>query len=121
MYVVTVKYSTSIQGYAYLTDIEGIEKGDTLVVDSPSSGFTCVTVTSVEETAEAISNANKWIVCKVDVAAYRERVKKAERRKVLIAKLRKMQEQALENDMFAKLGELDPNALPLIEELKKLA
>lgn len=121
MYVVTVNYNTSHQSYAYLTDIEGIEKGDTLVVDSPSNGFTCVTVVSVEETVESVTKATKWVVSKVDVAAYKERMQKAERRKVLVAKLKKMQEQALEKDMFSKLGELDPNAIPLIEELKKLA
>jgi hypothetical protein len=120
MKTVTVKFAAHGGLYAYLTDIEGLEVGDTLVVDSPNSGFTCVTVTSVEETAESVDKATKWIVSKVDVAGYKARLKKAERRKLLTAKLKKMQAAALEADQFAALIKLVPGAAALVEELKSL-
>lgn len=121
MKTVTVKFNTSSTLYAYLTDIEGIEIGDTLVVDSPTSSYTCVKVVSVEETVESIEKATKWVVCKVDTAAYRERLEKIEKRKLLTAKLKKMQQEALEADQFATLVKLNPDASALVEELKALS
>lgn len=122
MKIVTVKFNQpGSQGYTYMTDIEGIEVGDTLVVDSPNGGFTCVTVKSVEETAEGVAKATKWVVCKVDVSGYNERLAKIEKRKLLVAKLKKMQAEALEADQFATLIKLNPDAAALVEELKRLA
>lgn len=122
MKIVTVKFNPPhSQGYAYMTDIEGVEVGDTLVVDSSNGGFNCVTVVSVEETVEGVEKATKWIVSKVDVAGYRERLAKIEKRKLLLAKLKKMQAEALEADQFATLIKLNPDAAALVEELKNLA
>jgi len=121
MKTVTVKFITGPQHYAYLTDIEDVHVGDTLVVDAPTSGYTCVKVVSVEETVESIEKATKWVVCKVDTAAYRERLEKIEKRKLLTAKLKKMQQEALEADQFATLVKLNPDALALVEELKALS
>ena len=121
MQTVTVKFAAHGGLYAYLTDIEGIEVGDTLVVDSPNSGFTCVTVASVQETADSVEKATKWIVSKVDVAGYKARLERAERRKLLTAKLKKMQAEALEADQFAALIKLVPGAAALVDELKSLS
>jgi dihydroxyacetone kinase len=122
MKTIFVKFAgMSSQTYAYLTDIEGIGVGDTLVVDSPNSGFTCMTVTSVEETAESVGKATKWVVSKVDVAGYKERLERAERRKLLTAKLKEMQAEALEADQFAALIKLVPGAAALVDELKSLS
>jgi hypothetical protein len=121
MNTVIVKFGTNNQTYSYMTDIEGVEVGDTLVVDSPTYGFACVTVTSVQETAHSVEKATKWIVSKVDVAGYKERLEKMERRKLLTAKLKKMQAEALEADQFAALIKLVPGAAALVDELKALS
>jgi hypothetical protein len=121
MQTVTVMFNSNTQRYSYLTDIEGVDVGDTLVVHTPSSGFTCVMVTSVTETADSVEKATKWIVSKVDVAGYRARLEKDERRKLLTAKLKKMQNEALEADQFAALIKLVPGAAALVEELKSLS
>ena len=121
MKIIAVQFYTHTTSYAYMTDIEGIEVGDTVVVDSPNSGFTCVKVVSMTETAERVEKATKWIVSKVDVAGYKERLEKAERRKLLTAKLKKMQNEALEADQFAALIKLVPGAAALVEELKSLS
>jgi hypothetical protein len=121
MKIITAQFHSHTTCYAYMTDIEGIEVGDTVVVDSPNSGFTCVKVVSVTETAESVEKATKWIVSKVDVAGYKERLERAERRKLLMAKLKKMQAEALEADHFAALVKLVPGAAALVEELKSLS
>lgn len=121
MKTVAVKYPNHPSVYHYLTDIEGIEVGDTLVVDSPNNGMTCVKVVSADESEVGLAKATKWIVCKVDTAAYHGRVEREARRKLLIAKLKKMQEEALEANQFAALAALNPDAVALINELKSLA
>lgn len=121
MNIVIVKFGNSNQTYSYMTDIEGVEVGDTLIVDSPNIGYACVTVTSVQETAHSVEKATKWIVDKVDVASYKERLEKVERRKLLMAKLKKMQNEALEADKFATLVKLVPGAAALVDELKTLS
>lgn len=121
MNIINVSFNGHSAPYAYMTDIEGIEVGDTVVVDSPNSGFTCVKVVSVTETADSVDKASKWIVSKVDVAGYKERLEKAERRKLLTAKLKKMQAEALEADQFAALIKLVPGAAALVDELKSLS
>jgi hypothetical protein len=121
MKMITVKFPGHTQFYAHLTDIEGIEVGDTLVVESASSGFICVTVASVDDADDSIEQVTKWIVGKVDVAGYRDRLEKLERRKLLMAKLKKMQAEVLEADQFATLIKLVPGAAALVEELKALS
>jgi hypothetical protein len=121
MHIVSVTFGTHSGTYAYMSDIDGIEVGDTLVVDSPNGGLTCVTVTSVKETADSVEKATKWIVSKVDVAGHKARLEKAERRKLLTAKLKKMQAEALEADQFAALIKLVPGAVALVDELKSLS
>ena len=121
MKTVQVEFNANFKRYAYLADIEGLAVGDVVVVDTPSNGFQCVTVVSLEETAETIAAASKWVVCKVDVSAYNQRLANIEKRKVLTAKLKKMQQEALEADQFALLVKLNPDAAALVEELKSLA
>lgn len=120
MNTVIVNFSNSSQPYSYLTDIEDLAVGD-IVVETPSSGFQCVKVGSLVETVDSIEKAYKWVVCKVDTAAYKARIEKIEKRKVLTAKLKKMQQEALEADQFAMLVKLNPDAAELAEELKSLA
>ncbi len=55
--------------------------GDTVVVDSPYSGLTCVKVISVDETPRIDLGADftyKWVVQRVDTSAYKEMLEKEE-------------------------------------------
>lgn len=125
MNIVTVQYFgtgyASNKSYAYLTDIGGLKAGDHVVVDSPNSGYTVVLVTSVEETADAINKATKWIVSKVDVEGYQQRLERQKERETLMAKLKKMQAEMLERDQFATLAATNPEAAELVKRLKSLA
>lgn len=120
MKTVSVKFDGNSRSYAYMTDIEGVEVGDVLVVHTPHSGYTCVTVTSVDETADTVEKATKWVVCKVDVAGYNDRIEREERRRLLLAKLKKMQAEVLEADQFKLLAKLNPDAAKLVKELKSI-
>lgn len=55
----------------------GIEAGDKVIVDSPTSGLTVVDVVSVDATPRIDLDADftyKWIVQKVDMAAYQRTI-----------------------------------------------
>lgn len=112
--------STKTKTYHYLTDIEGLKKGDIVVVDSPNSGFVCVEVVSTETDEIAVKNASKWVVCKVDVDGYKARAEREAKRKTLIAQLHKMQSKMLAETQFAALAQISPEAAALVEELKSL-
>lgn len=120
--IIRVRFPNShtSQTYAYYTDIEGIVEGDVVVVNAPSDGMTCVKVVSVEEDVDGIKKANKWIVCKVDVAAYEARKEAEQRKELLKAKLEKMKKEALERQTYDMLLTMMPEAAEIIEELKKL-
>lgn len=105
--------------YVYMTDLD-VDVGDTVVVDSPSAGFTCVKVTKIDEDAVAVSKATKWVVCKIDAEAYKARIEREKQKGVIIAKLQKLQKEILERDQFAQLAALSPEAAALVEELKGL-
>ena len=112
--------SSKAKTYHYLTDIEGLQKGDVVVVDSPSSGFVCVEVVSAEVDEIAVKNASKWVVCKVDVEGYKARAEREAKRKTLIAQLHKMQSKVMAETQFAALAQISPEAAALVEELKAL-
>jgi hypothetical protein len=116
----TNPYNNPNKTYAYSTDVEEIAVGDTVVVESPSSGFTCVKVTAIDESDTAVTKATKWVVCKVDAETYKARVEREKRKGVILAKLAKIQKEILERDMFSQLAALDTDAAKLVEELKNL-
>lgn len=106
--------------YAYSTDVEDIEVGDTVVVESPSSGYTCVKVVGIDDSPVAVSKSTKWVVCKVDDTNYKDRLEREKQKGVLIAKLQKLQKEVMERNQFEELAKLDPEAAKLVEELKNL-
>ena len=106
--------------YHYLTDIEGLQKGDYVVVDSPHRGYACVEVVSTEEDEIAVKHASKWVICKVDLEGYKARMEREKERKALIARLQKMQAEFLAENQFAMLAQTNPDAAALVEKLKEL-
>lgn len=109
-----------LERYAYMTDIADIDVGDVVVVDSPNSGLTLVTVETLEETPESVSKATKWIVDRVNVKAYHARLERDKQRGLILAKLKKEQARVLEANQFAELAKLSPEAAALVEQLKGL-
>lgn len=124
MKIVSVKFNNAYsqeKSYAYMTDIDDIAVNDLVVVESPSRGLTIVEVVSVQETAEGIEKATKWVVDKIDVTAHKKRLADIEQRKLIVAKLKRMQADMLEADQFAMLAANNPEAAALIDQLRALA
>ncbi len=117
---VQVRFSGTGPLYTYLTDIEGIEVGDHVVVDSPSTGYTLVQVAATDETLEGIKKATKWVVDRVDVGAYEDRLRKETERAAIVAELKRIQSRVLEENQFAALAAASPEAFELVERLRAL-
>lgn len=67
--------------YTYKTDIEGLEVGDDVIVDAPSTGMTVVKVAELHEIADLDEKATfeyKWIVSKVDAEGHEKRLEREE-------------------------------------------
>jgi SepF-like predicted cell division protein (DUF552 family) len=103
---VKVKFKSTSQYYTYkaLTSM-GIEVGDTVVVDSPSSGMTLVEVKEVEDFKTldpSLYNGYKWIVGKLNVADY---TSVREREEKFRAQLEELRTKAKHKAMLTKLAE----------------
>lgn len=68
---VAVEFKNSQTPYIYKTTLD-LEEGDTVVVDTPRTGMTCVLVTKILklEEVDATKYNYKWIVSKVDTDYY---------------------------------------------------
>lgn len=108
--------------YAYYTDID-LAVGDFAVVVSPygelydeeSKGYiTTVKITSIDEDVTSVQKASKWIVQKVDLAGYRERISRIEELKTIDAKIKRATEEARKLLELEKLAELSPDLKALV-------
>lgn len=99
-----VKFERSEKTYYYKAPLAyGIVEGETVVVESPHSGYTCVKVVSVDN--EPIIDVNggysyKWIVQRVDDTAYREH---GEKEKLFYKHLNRLRNKALAENELARM------------------
>jgi len=102
--------------YSYLTDLD-LEIGDLVVVEVPSKSLA---VARVGEICQHDARATKWVVSKVDVDKYVQRVlnmrKAAELKKALDKKVKAMDED-LRMQMYA---DKDANFKVMLDEYKAL-
>lgn len=68
--------------YSYMTTDNTIKKGDVVVVDSPTTSYTCVEVVAVHKNTKQ-PNASKWVVQKVNDTAYKNDIEMRKRIKQL--------------------------------------
>jgi len=105
--------------YSYSAPYEmGVEVGDVVVVDSPHSGFTCVTVYEIGE--EALNSSLRVIVDKVDVAAHEQRQALNREAFLLKAEMKKRHKEILQNQLHEKLAGEDKVYSQLFKRLQKL-
>lgn len=117
--IVAVTFASSRQQYHYQTNLD-LAVGDMVVVGAPTTGYTVVKVASVDETVTGIETATKWVVCKVDDTEYTARIERAEKRALILAKLKKEQARVLSENQFAELAKVSPAAAELVKELQDL-
>lgn len=136
--IVAVVFPNSNTEYSYYCDIPEIKAGDYAVVASPygpsaSRGMnerffaheinghpTVVRVVRTEETIKDVSKAAKWIIARVEIERYAERLAQEQKIEVIKAKIKRAKEEALERAQLASLRELSPELDLLITELANL-
>ena len=106
------------QHYLYKTDLD-LEEGDFVVVDAPKSGLTVVKVVMVKECCDT-SKATKWIVDKVDVAAYQERKHREARKAELLTIMKAEAAKASDLLVYETLAKSSPEFKALLDEYKTL-
>lgn len=116
--VVGVRFNGTYKTYHYWSDIP-FKEGDKAVVDTPSNGLTIVDVVSVSK--ENASRVLKWIVQKIDLTAYQERVKLAERKRVLELEMDQRIEKLQERDRFKLFAKEDPQLAKMLKEYNSLS
>lgn len=111
-------YGMTSKKYNYLTDIEGLQEGDMIVVHVRDS-FDIAYFVEYDENVKELENT-KWIVIKVDLTAHYERVAKKERVKEIKEKLEKERQKAEELQIYEILAAANPKMKELLDELKSL-
>jgi hypothetical protein len=104
--------------YDYYTDLD-LAIGDHVVVDSPSTGFVVVLVKDIIE-SETI-RVSKWVVDKVDIASYNERILREKERQELLAVLDKKAKRVEETQKYQFLAAVDPEAAKMLERIQELS
>lgn len=129
--MVTVQFDGSPKRYAYQTNDPTIAVDDLCIVIAPSSHYaerfnaaggypTIVKVTSVQETAESITRATKWIVQKIDLSTAIEAQAKREAIALLDAKIARETKRAQEMLTLERLRDLSPELSALIDQRNEL-
>lgn len=119
----TDRYSSSFgKKYNFLTDVENLQTGDKLIVDTVNglqiADFVKYNELGFGETG--VKTPVKWVIQKIDLDAHKKRVEaaiKAEKIKQMMEKKRKA---AQEIEIYAILAKADPEMAQLLEEFKQL-
>lgn len=105
--------------YHYLTDIEFAEEDKAVV--NVDGEFKVVTVTSHRGFSKyEINKASKWIVQKLDLEAYYERLKKQAIAQDIKNKLQEYKEKMEEYMIYKQLAKDDPDIKDLLVELAEV-
>ncbi len=100
--------------YSYLTDILDLTVGDTVVADTVN-GYKTATVTTL---CSSESNATRWIVCKVNIVAFKEKLDELKRKQLIV---RQMKDRLDQVDLLARCeaaAKVDSEMARLVEALK---
>lgn len=96
--------SMALKRYTYKARLaDNVQVGNRVVVDSPSNGLTVVTVVAVHSTPKIdldVSWTYKWIVQKIDTAAYEETLRKEEHFAEVMLEVERARQRALLVEQF---------------------
>jgi len=105
--LLSVKFEKSEKSYHYKAPLAwNIQEGDTVVVESPYSGYTCVKVTGVDNEPIIDVNAGysyKWVVQKVDPSQY---LAHGEKEKLFYKHLNRLRNKALAENELNRMREM---------------
>ncbi|MEG0579509.1 MAG: hypothetical protein RR490_06300 [Niameybacter sp.] len=116
--IVEVSFEKKGQGksYAFKNDIEGLEIGDTVVVDT-RFGVSIAYVTKF--LAESVM-ATKFLIQKVDLDAHKERLEKEQKLTDIKAKMEARRKELQELEVYQTLAKGDPVMASILAELDNL-
>ncbi len=117
MNTVAVKFPGSFKHYHYMCPF-AVEKGSTVVVDSPSTGYTAVKVLEVYEGRNP--TASKRVVDVVDDSDYKQSIDNEKQRQAILQELKELEAKVSEEERFALLAKRVPKAKTLLNKLRKL-
>lgn len=110
--------------YNFLTNIEDLQAGDIVVVDTVN-GFVLAEVVEyaeeLKEFGETFGNKRpKWVIQKVDVAAHEARLEKEKRLKDVKKLMEVERKKAEEKQIYRILAKENPEMAKLLEEMEAL-
>ena len=106
--------------YSYKASFPSV-KGDYIIVDAPSSGYTVVKVVEDSKVFNPLeSKALKWVVCKVDATEYVARKSKEKRIEEIKAQVVKMKSTLDLKELLSFYAKKDKSFGKLVEELESL-
>lgn len=111
-----VKFEGNPTQYTFMTDIDDLVLGDTLVVDTRNGLSIGRFVNYVIFPEESVLSILKWIVQKIDVKSHEEKLQKAEDRKNLKRKMQQRQLEMEELSRFSKIAKKDADMKTLLDQ-----
>lgn len=105
--------------YQYLSDDDSIQVGDTVIVDSPTTGYTCVVVVEVKHNQQA-GAATKWVVSKVDDTYHKQRAERMARMAQVERELNAAVERHRKLIDYEAVARHSPEVAMLLGELRSL-
>jgi hypothetical protein len=110
------------KNYNFLTDIEDLQPGDIVVVDTVNglqvAEFVKYNELGLGETG--VKTPTKWVVQKIDLSAHEARIEAAERAAKLKVMMEERRKKTQELEIYEILAKADPEMAKLLEEFKKL-
>lgn len=135
--IVAVIFPGNSTEYSYHCDIPDVQVSDYVIVASPSGdrydrsgqnffspelkGYpTVVRVVRTQETVKDVSKATKWVIQKLDIDKYVERLAHEQQVDVLKAKIDRAKKEIMERAQLATLRSMSPELDALVTELASL-
>jgi hypothetical protein len=112
-------YHNPKKKYYYLSDDDSIKEGDTVIVDSPTTGYTCVVVVEVKHNQQ-MPAASKWVVSKVDDTPHKLRAERLARMALVERELNAAVERHRKLIDYEAVAKYSPEVAALLGELRAL-
>ncbi len=108
--------------YNFVTDLEGLVKGDKIVVDTVNGIQIAefIKYDSLGFGEEGKKMPVKWVVQKIDLEGHNQRVEAAAKVQKLKAMMEAKRKKAQELEIYEILAKNDPDMAKLVEEFKSL-
>lgn len=114
--IAVVEFPSGYKGYHFRNPIEDLEIGDKAVCDTVN-GLTVGTVIDFRETS---TQATRFIVQKIDLAAHQERVEKQKAIDALRKKMEQRRKEIQDVQVYALLAKDDPEMATMLSQLLSL-